>query len=142
MVETPVGMKCREHGLAPIPPHHRVSAAGYAVAIPVGLVLSAIGSVLTLYIPFVLAAFIIGPVAGGIIGEAISYCTRWKRGPRLAAVAAVTVVVGGASAPFVLLLVRGGVVLHGDAWRAAIVLEPLPLLFAALAAAAAYWRVR
>lgn len=142
MIETPVGMKCREHGLAPTPPQYQVSPLGYALAIPAGFVLAAIGGALVLYIPFFLAAIFLGPIGGRVIAEAMSYCAGWKRGPRLAAVAAATVVLGGASAPFLLLLLRGGLILLGDPWRAVVALEPYPLLFSSLAAAFAYWRIR
>ncbi len=142
MVETPVGMKCREHGLAPTPPHHQVGAIGYALAVPAGFVLAAIGGMLVLYVPFILGAIFLGLIGGGLIGEAMSYATGWKRGPRLAAVAVATVVLGGASAPLLLLLLRGNLILLGDLWRVAVVLEPLPLVFSGLAAATAYWRIR
>lgn len=135
-------MKCREHGLAPVPPHERVTAAGYALAVPVGFTLSAGGGMLALYIPFLLGVLLAAPLAGGLIGEAMSYCTHWKRGARLAAVGAATVGLGSASAPFLLLLAHGGLILHAETWQAAVALEPLPLLFGVLAAAAAYWRIR
>ncbi len=142
MVETPVGMKCREHGLAPTPPHHQVSAVGYALAVPTGFALAAVGGLLVLYIPFILGAFFLGLIGGGLIGEAMSYATGWKRGPRLAVVAAATVLLGGASAPVLLLLLRGHVILVGDLLSVVVALELLPLLFSGLAAATAYWRIR
>ncbi len=142
MVETPVGMKCREHGLAPTPPQHQVSATGYALAVPTGFVLAAIGGLLVLYVPFLLGALFLGLIGGGLIGEAMSYATGWKRGPRLAAVAAATVLLGGASAPVLLLLLRGHLILVGDLFSVVVALELLPLLFSGLAAATAYWRIR
>jgi len=142
LVETPVGMKCREHGLAPTPPHHRVSAIGYALAIPAGFVLAAIGGFIALNVPFLFVPIFLGAIGGGVIGEAMSFCTGWKRGPRLAAVAAATVLLGGASAPALLLLLRGNLILLGELWRALVALELQPLLFSGLAAATAYWRIR
>lgn len=142
MVETPVGMKCRTHGLAPVPPLYRVKPSGYGLAIVTGFVLAAIGGVLVLFIPFLLAALFLGPLGGRLIGDAISYVTGWKRGPKLAAVAAITIALGGASSPILLLLARGGLLYLGDAWSAVLTLDLRSLLFGILAAVIAYGRIR
>ncbi len=135
-------MKCPAHGFPSAPPQHQVSAAGYAAAIPAGLVLSAIASAVSFYVPFLLGTLVIGIVSGSLIGEAMSYCSGWKRGPHLATVAAVTVVLGSLSGPFLVLLVHAGLVLHLDNLKAGVLLEPVALVFGALAAVAAYWRIR
>ncbi len=142
MVETPVGMKCRTHGLAPTPPLYQISPIGYILAILTGFFLAAIGGVFVLFIPFFFAALLLGPVGGRLIGDAISYVTGWKRGPRLAAVAAVTVALGAVSAPMLLLLARGGLLYLGNAWSALLTLDLRALLFGILAAVIAYGRIR
>jgi len=143
MVETPVGMKCRAHGLAATPRHYQVSPLGYALAIPVGFVLAAIGGAIALYIPFFfLAAIFLGVLSGRLIGDAISFCTGWKRGPRLAAIAAATIGLGAVSAPVFILVGSGRLILLGDLWGALLALELRPLLFGSLAAVTAFWRIR
>ena len=91
LVETPVGMKCRDCGIGAPPPKYQVSAQGYAAAVPVGLVLSAVAGALALWIPFFLLLFFIAPVCGGAIAEAMAYASGRKRGPRLAVAVAATV---------------------------------------------------
>ncbi len=122
---------------------------GYALAIPAGFVLAAIASTVVQYIPFFFAAVFLGPVGGELIGKAMSYCTGWKRGPRLAAVAAATLASGGVSAPFLLLLLRGDLNLLMfrldwalDPLRTVVRMELEPLIFSILAASTAYWRIR
>ena len=143
MVETPVGMKCREHGLQPIPPLYRVSPAGYGAAVLAGLVLSAIAGAVALRFPYLILLLVGGVVAGRLIGEAMSYSSGWKRGPRLAAVAALTIAVGA---------VAGGSLLARSWYRVppasladllrGMLAVPLLWIFGALAALVAYWRIR
>src|SRR3990172_1471515 len=94
LVETPVGMKCREHGLSPMPPVYRVTPAGYGAAIPAGLVLSAVAGAVALRFRYLILLLVLGVVAGRLIAEAMSFSSGGKRGPRLAAVAAATGAVG------------------------------------------------
>ena len=143
MVETPVGMKCREDGLSPTPPVYRVTPAGYGAAIPAGLVLSAVAGAVALRLRYLVLLLILGVIAGRLIAEAMSYSSGWKRGPRLAAVAAATIVVGA---------VVGGSLL-ARLWYhilpanltdllQGILAVPLLWIFGAFTALAAYWRIR
>ena len=143
LVETPVGMKCREHGLNPPPPIYQVSPAGYGAAVPAGLVLGAVAGALALRFRYLILLLVLGVVAGRLIGEAMSYSSGWKRGPRLAAVAAATIIVGA---------VVGGSLLARLWYRIpppsltdllqGILAVPLLWVFGAFAAVTAYWRIR
>lgn len=77
-------LRCREHGLIPTPPIYRVTPAGYGAAVPAGLVLSAVAGALALRLPYLILTLLLGVVAGRLIGEAMSFSSGWKRGPRLA----------------------------------------------------------
>ncbi len=143
LVETPVGMKCREHGLNPTPPVYRVTLAGYGAAVPAGLVLSAVAGAVALRFRYLILLLVLGVVAGRLIGEAMSFSSGWKRGPRLAAVAAATVAVGTVIGGSLLVRLWYGFppVSAGDLLQG-ILAVPLLWVFGAFAAVTAYWRIR
>ncbi len=143
MVETPVGMKCREHGLNPTPAIYRVSLAGYGAAVPAGLVLSALAGAVALRFPYLILLLVLGVVFGRLIGEAMSYSSGWKRGPWLAAAAAATVAVGTVVGGSLLARLWSGIppVSAADL-LAGILAVPLLWVFGAFAALTAYWRIR
>lgn len=142
-MQTPVGMKCREHGLAPAPPIYRVSAAGYGAAIPAGVVLSAVAGALALQFRFLIVTLILAVVAGRLIGDAISYSSGRKRGPRLAAVAAGTVALGSVAGGALLLRMLLGFPPTSPADLVQGILQiPQLWLFGGLAAVMAYSRIR
>ena len=143
LVQTPVGMKCREHGIGPLPPKYQVSALGYAAAVPLGLLLSAVAAGLVLWLPFpFLLAFVFSAPLGGAIAEAISYASGRKRGPRLAAVSAATVALGSLGGPLLVRVLQAGGPPGLADLQVGLFLSPAVLVFGGLAAATAYWRVR
>jgi hypothetical protein len=90
-----------------------------------------------------LLLLVLGIVGGRLIGEAMSYSSGWKRGPRLAGVAAGTVVVGIlVGGPLVVRLWYGIPAGVGDLWRGMAALPALWLLAALTTALGAYWRIR
>src|SRR3989304_4969303 len=85
----------------------------------------------------------VGVVVGRLIGEAMSFSSGWKRGPRLAAVAAATVAVGTVVGGSLLVRFWYGFppVSAGDLLQG-ILAVPLLWVFGAFAAVTAYWRIR
>jgi len=143
LVETPVGMKCREHGVNPPPPIYRVSPAGYGAAVLAGFALAAVGGALVLRLPSLWVVLALGIVGGRMIGEAIWYSSGWKRGPRLAGLAALIIGVGAVvGGPLLARLWSGLPPLDAAALARHALGAPLPWVFGAIAATAAYWRIR
>ncbi len=143
MVETPVGMKCREHGLSPTPPIYRVSLAGYGAAIPAGFLVSALAGAVALRFPSLLLTLILGFLAGRLVGEVMWYSSGWKRGPRLAAAAAGTVVAGTLVGGSLLARLWSGFPPAGLAISLRVMAESALLwIFAATSALVAYSRIR
>lgn len=143
MVETPVGMKCPDCGHLPLPAIYRVSPGTLVAAVLVAAGLSAVAAALALiWRPGIFAIFL-GPLAGGLIGEAASRAAGWKRGPIMARAAAISCAIG-----LVLLgpqlawaLAGGGVLSVGESVRL-LAVRPFFLLFAGLAVTGAFWRAR
>jgi hypothetical protein len=98
MVETPVGMKCRECARLQRPPMFRVSGALYLRAVGTGIVLSAgfgfLWALLRVGVRFSdFLSFFISLGVGYLTGEAIYLTAGHKRGPGLATIAGASVVV-------------------------------------------------
>ena len=143
MVETPVGMKCQDCGRAPVPAIYRLTPWQLAMGMTVAVALGALAAALALVVRLGLFVIFLGPLAGGLIGEAASRAAGWKRGPTMAAAAAAACGVG-----LVLLgpqlaaaLSDVGFLSWSDVF-ALLVRRPFFLLFAGLAAAVAFWRAR
>jgi len=143
MVQTPVGMKCPTCGTAPLPRIYQVSPGALAVAVVVAVALGTLaGGALFVWRLGFLTIFL-GPVVGGLIGEAASRAAGWKRGRTMATTAAVAGGIG-----IVLLgpqvavtLASGGAVSPGSV-LVLLTYRPFFLLFAVLAVTAAFWRAR
>lgn len=99
MVETPVGMKCRDCAKLQRPPMFRVSCGHYLRAIGAGLVLAAVfgfgWAVIRVFVPFSgFMDFFIALGVGYGIGELVHLAARRKRGAGLALIAGVSAGLG------------------------------------------------
>lgn len=145
MVETPVGMKCQDCGRAPLPRIYLVGPRSLTLGILVGTLLGTLSGALVLLwrTGFGLLLLFLGPVAGGFIGDAAGRVAGGKRGPVMAAAVAASCAVGTVLlAPHLLALTAGGGPLAPGELVAVLLRRPFFLLYAGLAAAAAFWRVR
>lgn len=145
MVETPVGMKCQDCGRAPLPRIYVVGPGSLVVGIVVGALLGALAGALALVwrTGFGLFLFFLGPVAGGLIGDAAWRVTGGKRGPVMAAVVAASCAVGIVLlGPQLLAFGAGGGAVSPGELVPVLLGRPFFLLYASLAAATAFWRVR
>ncbi len=141
MVQTPVGMKCRDCGRAPLPAVYRIMPWQLASGMAVAAALGALAAGLVLVSPFGVFAIFLGPVAGGIIGEAASRAAGWKRGPIMAAAATAACGAGLVLVGPQLAAAASGVgTLPWSEVLIVLVHRPFFLLFAGLAAIATFWR--
>lgn len=107
-VRTPVGFRCEECVRAQRAVFYTAGAGEYVVAGIVALILSTVvGYVMTLVGWFF--ALFLGPLAGGLIGEAVFRTARRKRGQQMWLLAAAALVIGA------ILPVIGLPLLRGDA---------------------------
>lgn len=143
MVETPVGMKCQDCGRAPVPAIYRLTPWQLAAAMTAAVALGALTAALVLVVRFGFFAIFLGPLAGGLIGEAASRAAGWKRGPTMAAAAAAACGVGIVLlGPQLVAALSGVGLLSLSEVLALLVRRPFFLLFAGLSAVAAFWRAR
>lgn len=145
MVETPVGMKCRECGRSPVPPMYRVSAQSLALAMLAGVVVGALsGAVMLVWraaIGFLLIFF--GLLAGVVIGEVAGRAGSGKRGPVIATAVAASCAVGALLlAPQLMMLAAEGVPLPLDELLSVLVRRPFFVLSVGLAAMMAFQHLR
>jgi len=142
-METPVGMKCSSCGTAPLPAIYRLGPGALAVVVMVAAVLGAASGALTFIWRLGFLTIFLGPLAGGLIGEAASRAAGWKRGKTMATAAAIACGVGIVLlGPQVAAVLAGGRLIPAPVVLAILTFRPFFLLFAALAIIAAFWRIR
>jgi hypothetical protein len=137
---TPVGYRCNECLGVQRAGYYTATTLDYIVAAVVALILGAAAGFGISLISFWLIAIFVGPVAGGVISEAIRRVISKRRGRYLALVACAALVVGALSVlffpalPFLLrgqFQILGRVVLNIGFW-----------IFLALAVSTVYARLR
>jgi len=97
MVQTPVGARCPECARLYRLPTYRISS-GYLLraigaALGMGLVIGAVWGIIESFLPFRFFTLIIGAGIGYAIGEVVSLAVNRKRGPLLAVIGSLGVVV-------------------------------------------------
>jgi hypothetical protein len=98
-VQTPVGFRCPECVRSQQAIFYTATPFDYAIAVVVGLVLSAIAAFI-LGQAGIFLALILGPVAGGVIAEAVRWAIRRRRGRWMWLVVSGCIVVGALAAAF------------------------------------------
>ena len=97
MVQTPVGARCRECARVSKIPTYRVSTAYYlraaGTALGTAVVIGVIWGIIESFLPFRFFTLIIGAGIGYAIGEVVSLSVNRKRGPWLAVIGSLAVVV-------------------------------------------------
>lgn len=146
-VTTPVGMKCPECGLAPVPEIYRVSPGALGRAIAAGAVSSMVVGFLALFLPgaagLLLLFLFATPSVGRMIADVAGWAAGGRRGPVLAAAAAGSCVIGILLlAPDLSRLVAGAPLMGTRELLGLLAVRPLFALFAGLCAAFAYRRLR
>jgi hypothetical protein len=92
---TPVGYRCKECLGEQRAGYYTATSFDYVIAVAVAVILGAVGGfAMSLVGGFWLIAIFAGPIAGGIISEAIRRLISKRRGRYLALVATVGVVIG------------------------------------------------
>ncbi len=137
---TPVGYRCNECLGLQRAGYYNATTFDYILASIIAVVLGAIGGFFISLIGFWLVAIFVGPIAGGIISEAIRRVISKRRGRYLALVATTALVVG---AIIVLLAPAIPLVLAGRPQLLARVFLNIGFwIFLALAASTVYARLR
>ncbi len=91
---TPVGYRCNECLGMQRAGYYTATTLDYLIASVIAIVLGAIGGFFMSLISFWLVAIFVGPIAGGIISEAIRRVISKRRGRYLALVSTIALVVG------------------------------------------------
>jgi hypothetical protein len=145
LVETPVGMKCRQCGLAPLPPLYRLTPAALAIGVGVGAFAGTVTAIVASFLQGFVGylVLLVGVIAGRLTGDAAIRATGGKRGPNLAVAVAGACVVGVlVLAPDLMRLLFGGPLLSPVEVVRVTLVQPLVLLLAGLTAGFAYGRIR
>jgi hypothetical protein len=116
MVQTPVGARCRECAGQYKLPTYRVSAGYYlraaVVALVAAVIIGTVWGFIESLLPFRFFTLLAGWGIGYLIGEAISRAANRKRGPALAVIGGVAVVISYIMT-FAVYLVRFGFIPFG-----------------------------
>ena len=147
LVDTPVGMKCRRCGLAPLPPRYRLSHSMLVLGVGAGTTVAAVMGFLVLAFPFIRALgfllLFLAPVAGHVVGSVAGWAASGKRGPVIAGAAAGSCVAGMlVVAPELIGLMAGDSLLGPLDLLYLAGVRPLVAVFAGLAAIFAYRSLR
>jgi MFS family permease len=133
-ISTPTGYRCAECVRGRQKVFETAHTFDYVIAFAVSLVLSFIGGLLVGRLGFF--TILLAPVAGSIIAEAVRAATGRRRSPRLYMLTAVGVALGAATfvlQPLLAFMLGGDMrFLFSALW---------PLLYAAFATSAAYYRL-
>lgn len=135
MVSSPVGQRCRECARGPKVAAYDVPWYLYLVAIPVALAAGSVAGWVGRSLSFFV--FFIAPAIGGVVGQVVFFAAGRKRGPALACIAAGGVVIGALCSPLLLIGSFSLPVIF-----ASVLSNPFVILYAILAASAAYWRLK
>lgn len=114
---TPVGYRCNECLGQQRAGYYNASTFDYGIAAIIGIVLGAIGGLIMSFIGgfgffAIIIAIFVGPIAGGIISEAIRLAISKRRARYLALVACVAIAVGALGVlflPALPFIARGGI---------------------------------
>lgn len=111
VTRTPVGLICKECLNNQQSGYYTATPVDYVLTVVIGLVLSVIGGLIASVVGglWIIALFY-GPLAGGIIAEAIRFAIRRHRGRYIGLIAAALVVIGALIpvAPALLLVLLSG----------------------------------
>lgn len=133
-VRTPVGLRCRECVAEQRSPIYQIGAGTATVALIVGTVLGAIGS---LILPrFGFWVIFVGPLAGELVTRVIEAATPRKRGRTLAVAASAGVTLG------YLLIAAGLFLLAGPRGALSILINPWAWIFVGLTVTTLFARLR
>ncbi len=144
LVETPVGMKCRDCGLAPLPPLYRASPGALAVGVLVAALLGGVAGLAAVMVVRAVGWLLLlaGPALGGLVGD-VAWRVARRRGRTMAGAVAAACAVGVAAlGPQAAAVAGSGGTLDAGHLLALLVRQPLLPLLAVLMAVAAFWRVR
>jgi hypothetical protein len=144
LVQTPVGMKCRDCGLAPPPPLYQVSPGALVVGVLVSALLGGLAGVGAWLVGrgAGLLLLVVGPLVGGVVGD-VAWRTARRRGPVMAAAVAGACAAGiVVVAPQAAALAASGGLLGASELAVLVLHRPAVLLFAILSAVSAFWRAR
>ncbi len=133
-ISTPTGYRCAECVRGRQKVFETAQSFDYVTAFVVAVILSFIGGLLVGRLGFF--TILLAPVAGSIIAEAVRVITGRRRSPRLYMVTAVGVALGAATFVIQPLL---AFILGGD--LRLLIIALWPLLYAAFATSAAYYRL-
>jgi uncharacterized membrane protein len=138
-------MKCEDCGIAPVPAIYRVGSGLLALALLTGSAIGAVAGAVALSIlyPYPLLLILLGLVVGAVAAEGVSRVARGRQGPVIAIAASSSSVIGLALvAPNVLAVLHGESVIPVGHLLLGLVQRPFYLLFVAVAAFSAFWRLR
>jgi len=97
LVETPVGARCKDCARLYVLPTYRVTASYYLRAAATALVMAIVSGIIWSFIdrliPFFYLNLLLAAVVGYTIGEVVSRAVNRKRGPGLAVIAGIAVVI-------------------------------------------------
>lgn len=100
LVMTPVGARCRSCARLKSHPVYDVRPLHYLRGAAAGLAVATIGSIVVSSVPFI--GYLGLLILGWATGEAVTYAANRKRGPWLAAIAAVALLLGTLGIPAIL----------------------------------------
>ena len=143
-VRTPVGFRCKQCIKGQQAVFYSATPLDYLIAVVIGLVTSVIAGTIMNRLGWFLALFL-GPVAGGIIAEAVRWATGRRRGRWIWLIVSACIVVGALAGPlfsaaFLLLTMpQGGSYLLPSVGG---LLFQINFIYAALAVGTVYARLR
>ena len=93
-IATPVGYRCRECAQVRASPIYQVSPRQYFLASLAALGVSLVGAFGFSLFPIFFLSFILGPVVGGLVAQAIDLATGHRRGRGLQTIAGLAIALG------------------------------------------------
>ncbi|HBY92653.1 MAG TPA: hypothetical protein DEP84_01610 [Chloroflexi bacterium] len=129
-VRTPVGLRCRECVTEQRSPIYQIGASTATVALILGAILGAIGSLIVPMFGF--WVIFVGPIAGELVTRVVEAATPRKRGRTLALAASAGVVLGYLGVVATFLVLSGRLVFLFNPWAWIFVGLTVMTLFARL----------
>ena len=143
-MQGPVGMRCKVCGTPPRSPLHTLTPAQFGAGTAVSLGAGTVAGFVGLQLGF-LFAICIGPIIGGLLGEAVMRATGYKRGPLMWLLVGAGIVLGVLVAgvlQFVLLPDVAAVAAGGGLGRYLTVTAVSATVYIAAAMVGAFARIR